>query len=153
MKIILTTLISTLFLLGCRDNTKNRTASDKGKIETRSTESNYFYGPTISTLKGKIIMRTFWGPPNFGADTSVDRKEVCPILLLDNPINMAADTTDEFNERKIGVTKIQLVTDKSVGNFIEKKVTVTGTLFGAMTGHHHTDVLLMLIDLRENANR
>lgn len=152
MKIILTTLISTLFLLSCRDNTKNRNAFDKGKIETRSKECNYFYGPTISTLKGKIIMQTFWGPPNFGADTSVDRKEVCPILLLDTPINMTADSTNEFNERKIGVTKIQLVTDKSVDNFLKKKVNATGTLFGAMTGHHHTDVLLILTDLRENAN-
>jgi hypothetical protein len=57
--------------------------------------------------------------------------------------------TDDVDVAKTGVRRIQLVLDQqgydSLRRFLGKKVTLRGTLFGAITGHHHTPVLLSVV--------
>lgn len=36
---------------------------------------------------------------------------------------------------------------ETLQKYLNKQVTVSGTLFGAQTGHHHTDILLDLITI------
>ncbi len=136
-----------LLFFGCADNKKaDKTVSNNQTLH--SVDTKYFYEPTISTLTGVIKKETFWGAPNFGEDTTVDSKEICSVLFLDGAIAISADSTDEFNAQKNNITKMQLVTAIKLDNFVGKKVTVKGQMFGAHTGHHHTDVLLKLTDIR-----
>lgn len=85
--------------------------------------------PGEVTLTGTLTYQRFWGPPNYGEDTLTDKKEIYPILKT--------DTAD-----------IQLVTDKNLRSFENKKVSATGVLFEAQTGHHHTKILLELGEIK-----
>ncbi len=90
-------------------------------------------------------MRLFYGPPNFGENPKTDSKELHRILVLDTPINVRGQTDmDRGNDRVENVQEVQLVTAKPLKEMIGKKVIVKGTLFRAHTGHHHTDVLIIV---------
>ena len=47
-----------------------------------------------------------------------------------------------FKYTKSSVEELQVLSDVDLTKQINKKVTLIGTLFGAQTGHHHTEVLL-----------
>lgn len=110
----------------------------------------YKYEPTVSVLTGKLKFESFWGPPNFGEDTTADRRETMAILYLDKPIDLAGVANDEFNIARTGVSRIQLIHERNLKNYVGKEITVKGTLFGAHSPHHRTEVLLnmMQIDAR-----
>jgi len=74
-----------------------------------------------------------------------DALEIYWLLHLKRPICVElSDPNDRFNEPKAGVIALQiLVKDyKTSRPLLNKRVKVTGTLFCAITGHHHTDVLI-----------
>lgn len=107
---------------------------------------NYGVGVTFT---GKIATRLEYGAPGFGEDPKTDAKENIFLLVLDKPIDVHVDQsrpgdvtdTNDFD----GVKEMQVVfTGKRMFSkkIIGKKVKVTGTLFQAHTGHHHTDVLI-----------
>ncbi len=95
-------------------------------------------------LTGTLIEKTFYGPPGYGEDPKHDVKEPVYILKLQRPITAVPDKQDTTNERHDNVTEVQVVNMKQLPlkSFLKKKVTVTGTLFSAITGHHHTQVLI-----------
>lgn len=115
-----------------------------GIEEEVEEEASLGYWPAVVELKGKIGVRTFFGPPNFGENPKTDSKERSRILYLDKPINVRAkDETDPVSGPSVNnVRELQLIFDGSLENLIGKKVIVKGTLLQAHTGHHHTDVLL-----------
>jgi hypothetical protein len=57
----------------------------------------------------------------------------------------------DLNPAKKGVGRIQLVLSPDAyaayKELVGKRVVVSGTLFGAITGHHHTPVLLTVLTL------
>jgi hypothetical protein len=83
----------------------------------------------VVTLTGTLTYQRFWGAPNYGEDTLTDAKEIVPVLKT--------DTAD-----------IQLVTNKNLRSLENKKVSARGKLFDAQTGHHHTNVLLDLKEIK-----
>lgn len=110
------------------------------------------YGVGV-TLTGKITTRLEYGAPGFGEDPKTDEKENIFLLVLDKPVDVHVDKTrpsdtdtDDFD----GVKEMQVVFSgkKSlVRKVLSKKITgkrvkMTGTLFQAHTGHHHTNVLI-----------
>ncbi len=115
--------------------------SDSQKIENKEWLT---YEPTIVELKGKLVVKTFFGPPNFGENPKTDTKDRSWILSLDKPINVRATSeTDPILGPSIeNVGELQLVLQIPHRKFIGKKIIVKGTLFHAHTGHHHTDVLM-----------
>ncbi len=102
------------------------------------------YWPAIVEVKGKLGVKTFFGPPNFGENPKTDAKERSWILSLDKPINVRAkDETDPISGPSVdNVRELQLVLHEPRRELIGKKVIIKGTLFHAHTGHHHTDVLM-----------
>lgn len=102
------------------------------------------YEPAVVVLEGKLIIKTYFGPPNFGEDPKTDSRERSWILSLDKPIKVRAkDETDPVTGPSVdNVRELQLVLHKPRRKMIGKKVRVKGTLFHAHTGHHHTDVLM-----------
>ena len=127
---------------------------DVDKIETTSRLSDkqieIYYEPETVSLAGKLSLETFPGPPNYDNIKTGDQPETCWILNLDEPVTVIPkpEKKDEINEPETGVRWLQLVMDykkvvpKKLGFNINKKVKVTGTLYHALTGHHHTTVLL-----------
>ncbi|HKC65176.1 MAG TPA: DUF4431 domain-containing protein [Pyrinomonadaceae bacterium] len=94
-------------------------------------------------LTGTISKKTFPGPPNYESIRRGDKPETYWILHLTKPICTAASGD---NDAEKNVTDLQLIlTEKQFAlyrNFIGKRARVTGKLSHAITGHHHTPVLM-----------
>jgi hypothetical protein len=108
------------------------------------------YWPAVVELEGKLSVKTFFGPPNFGENPKTDSKQRSRILSLDKPINVRAkDETDPTLGPSVdNVRELQLIFDESLRELIGKKVIVKGTLLHAHSGYHHTDVLLDVESIR-----
>lgn len=135
-------IIASLALAACSTNPQAEGETTETKKEN-ATE--YQYEPALSTIHGTLSSKVYWGPPGYGEDTTVDERENVYLLLLDKGINIQApqkDLSDGYNGAINNVMQLQLVNQQSLDAYLNKNVTVTGTLFGAQTGHHHTDVLL-----------
>ncbi len=105
------------------------------------------YGPSVVTLKGTLARKTFPGPPNYESIRKGDRPETYWLVELAKPICVNEDQEDkELGPAYKDIRAIQLVVEPEVYKthveLIGKYVLVTGTLFGAISGHHHTPVLL-----------
>jgi len=104
------------------------------------------YGPAVVTLTGTIAEHMEYGPPNYGDDPAHDAKERNWYLELDEPICVRAksDASPEM-EAENDVRKLQIVYSNGYpkgGGFINRHASITGTLFHAVNGHHHTQVLI-----------
>ena len=116
------------------------------------------YGPTV-TLTGTLQSRVFAGPPNFESIKRGDAKETAIILKLASPSCTKGDDPMGYDVSYSNIREMQLVIyddDKSkndeqwkiVDQRSGKRVVVTGTLFGAHSGHHRTNVLIQVSDIR-----
>ena len=110
------------------------------------------YEPTAVTLTGTLYSKVFPGPPNYESIRRGDRKEGALILKLDVPACTTGN--DVVDASFIDLREMQLVIYdddaqwKTVHRRMGKRVTVTGTLFGAHTGHHRTKVLIDVTAIR-----
>jgi len=103
------------------------------------------YDVAGAQLTGTISKKTFPGPPNYESVRRGDKPETYWILHLARPICTTAGRDDDAESN---VTGIQLILTpkqyalyrKFVGG--RARVKVTGKLSHAITGHHHTQVLL-----------
>lgn len=102
------------------------------------------FEPTVVELTGKLITKVFYGPPGYGENPKTDSKEKVAILQLTKPINVVAEKNDQFNETRNGVKEVQLINIKKIklSTYLQRKVKLTGKLTSAVTGHHHTDMLI-----------
>jgi len=124
-------------------------------ISASSTESQrrqLHYEPEGVTLTGRVVTRTFYGPPNYGENPKTDSKESQYILLLDSPIDVIATGNDPIDQTERRITRLTLVVFDFKKNPVEpligKRVRVEGTLFHAHTGHHHTKVLIIVSSIK-----
>jgi Domain of unknown function (DUF4431) len=103
------------------------------------------YAPDTVRIAGTLSRHTFYGAPGFGEDPKHDEKETGFYLDLAVPICMAPGG-DDIDVAKPGIRRIQLVLDADgyarLRPFLGKRVTLRGTVFAAVTGHHHAPVLL-----------
>ena len=96
-------------------------------------------------LTGTITKMTFPGPPNYESIRKGDTPETSWVLHLRKPICTTASTD---NDAEKSVTDLQLILTARqytiYKKFVGRKtsVTITGKLTHAMTGHHHTPVLM-----------
>ena len=118
--------------------------------QSTATSKCLTYGPAVVKLTGTLVRKTFPGPPNYESIRHGDAPETAWLLNLSRPI--CVDKSDgDFNEGKSGISAIQLVLPegyyKKYANLVEKRIIATGTLYGSITGHHHTPVLLTVQEL------
>lgn len=110
------------------------------------------YEPDVVTLTGIIKVRTVPGPPNFESVAKGDAREVIWLVQLTKPICVSAKGDAEAENN---VTDLQLVFPEGQKQYNEyrslkgRRVSITGTLFHAETGHHHTKVLLTVTNIRK----
>src|SRR5258706_7880914 len=121
------------------------------------------YEPTAVTLTGTLYSKVFAGPPNYYSIRHGDRKETAIILKLAKPVCTTGNTMG-MDGSFTGLRRMQLVIYnanesidkrwwKTVHQRMGKRVVVTGTLFGAHTGHHRTKVLIDVTAIRAARSR
>jgi len=97
------------------------------------------------SLTGTISKKSFPGPPNYESIKQGDKPETYWILHLAKPI---CTTASGDNDAENNVTDLQLIlTQKQYAlyrRFIggRTRATITGKLSHAITGHHHTPVMM-----------
>jgi hypothetical protein len=101
------------------------------------------YDVANTELAGRVSIQTFFGPPNYGESPETDAKERQAILHLNRPICTIATDDSPAEENQTDVTLVPMG-NFSLVPFDGKPVTVKGKLFHAITGHHHTDVLISI---------
>jgi hypothetical protein len=111
------------------------------------------YEPAQVTLKGKVFLKVFPGPPEYESLEKGDKPEPAWLLHLATPICVKADEKDEDNVAVDRVSDLHLVLrgkQFSELSRLRKKGTVkfTGRLFHSFNGHHHTEVLLWVTHMR-----
>lgn len=111
------------------------------------------YEPVVVTLRGKLVRKTFPGPPNYQSIHRGDTPETAWILELSTPACVNPDPVQpDLNPALDDVRSVQLVFRgevevKEQHNLWGKTVIIKGTLFGAHTGHHHADAILTIVSI------
>lgn len=139
-------LLITACILCLFNNCNNSSSKSDNQVvlqdSIKADDTIFSYEPHVYSFTGTLNYVMFYGPPGFGEDTANDAKEWDYILELDKPISILADSGNDFNDAKSNIQELQILTDTDLKQQIHQKVTLTGTLFGAQTAHHHTEVLL-----------
>jgi hypothetical protein len=112
------------------------------------------YEPKVVSLSGVMVRETYPGRPNYESVAKGDEPEIIWVLKLKKAICVTESKTDlGINSEEDGVKEIHLVLNgkqyKQYRNLLRQKVTVTGTLFHAHTGHHHKTLLLTTNEIRK----
>ncbi|HEV8588103.1 MAG TPA: DUF4431 domain-containing protein [Pyrinomonadaceae bacterium] len=119
-------------------------------VSIHGQRQQFHYEPEKVTLTGRVVLRTFFGPPDYGENPKTDTKEHNYILILDSLVDVIGTNSENETERK--VRQVTLVISDPNANqirpFLSKRVKVEGTLFHAITGHHHTRVLMTVSSIR-----
>jgi hypothetical protein len=102
------------------------------------------FEPAEVTLTGVIQTRVDPGPPNYGEDPKTDSKEEHLYLHLDRAV--CVDANPSNYEEAVPDTKLMemayFVKEPFQHEWLGKHVSVTGTLFHAITAHHWTPALI-----------
>ena len=115
------------------------------------------YGPAVVTLKGTITPKTFPGRPNFESIERGDEPEAVWILALTESTCTSEQKVDEHTiEAEANVRELQLtIGDQQLYEryqpLLGRTVNVSGTLDHAVTGHHHTPVILDVTGIEPSA--
>ena len=104
------------------------------------------YDPATVTLRGKLRRSTFAGPPNYESIKKGDAPETYWILHLTRPICVSGDEPEKnVSDIQLFLSEEQYARHKDLPG---KRVIVSGKLWHASTGHHHTSVLLNVAEIK-----
>ena len=126
----------------------------------KDKNKTYFYQPTIVELNGVMRSKVFPGRPNYYSIKEGDEAEGGWYLELAKKIDVVvknhkrSKAFDNQNEKNVKL--IQMVIDWWSPNIKKIKshfrdgipVSVKGTLFSAITGHHHTPVVFDVDEMK-----
>ena len=123
-----------------------------GSSSSVAAQSCLEYGPTV-TFSGKLSSKIVAGPPNYESIRKGDQKETVILLTLAQPFCTTGNDPAGIDVPEKGLRDLQLVITKDedwpvIRRLIGKRVTVSGTLFHAHTGHHRTKVLMTVAEVR-----
>ena len=88
------------------------------------------------TISGRLIVKQFYGPPNYGETPQIDRVETHYVLQLSETISFKQDALTAT------VGEIQLIFDNNTGLITGRHYVIDGEAFFAETGHHHTPIII-----------
>jgi hypothetical protein len=108
------------------------------------------YGPAVVKLTGKAIIEKYpLQSYNYRTgDMKVENVDF-EFLLLDKPICVKGKEGDEYSPPQTDIRKIELknvnkTQQKVFNTCLNRKIVVTGKLFGRHTRYHRGDVLIMV---------
>lgn len=103
-------------------------------------------------LQGKLQRVTFPGPPNYQSIADGDQPEVQWVIDLSTRLCVEKD---KMNDGEKGLGTVQLIFTHPETDFerykvmLGRKVEISGELFHAQTGHHHTSVLIEVKSIKQ----
>jgi hypothetical protein len=104
------------------------------------------YGPDTVSITGVLERRTYPGRPGYASIPAGDEPETGFYVRLSKTLCTIADTTAPDAPALHGVRLVQLVLDSAGYTALRprlgQRVVLRGTLFAALTGHHHSPLLL-----------
>ena len=115
----------------------------------------------LVTLKGKLILKLFPGPPEYYSIEDGDREDYCWLLQLDKTSFEIAKTTPvgepaqdlDYIMKKSNPDEISLAIEKEMIDICNqhkgKKIVCEGYLFHAHTAHHYTPILMDVRKIRK----
>lgn len=112
----------------------------------KNTFMQLHLGTETVELSGVLREEPFWGPPGYGEDTTVDKKETAYMLIPENPFDVSISGKIIARSMK----KIQLASTTPLEDLKDKFVIVSGSFYEAATGHHHTPVLMSVDKIKPN---
>jgi hypothetical protein len=121
---------------------KDNPAVTQNNTSRTPSKKELSYEPAVVELEGTLTIKTYYGPPNYGEHPKTDSKEAQWILRLNEPVDVIGDDRYPETMSVHGIRYIQLVLLGRQSELIGRKVLAKGTLFHALTAHHHTDVLM-----------
>jgi hypothetical protein len=91
-------------------------------------------------IYGSLLLKQFYGPPNYGETPEIDTIESYYVLQLYEPITFSKGLKKET------VEEIQLIFNDSIRkeSIINWGYIIEGKAFFAETGHHHTPVIIIV---------
>lgn len=106
-----------------------------------------YFKPEISALSGTIAILTLPGPPNYLSIKSGDKAETGAYLVLSEPVDVKLvpkiQMSNDEPESNISVIQLVFQNDEDWKKMENgNHVYISGTLFHAISAHHHTKVLL-----------
>jgi hypothetical protein len=119
---------------------------------TAAAQNCLSYDTDSVRLSGTISRKTFPGPPNYESIKRGDEPETYWVLHLSSPI---CTTASADNDAESGVMDLQLILTRKQYALYKKfvgrraRVTIKGKLSHAITGHHHTPVLMEVVNISQ----
>lgn len=124
-----------------------------GPTARQSTQQNCLsYDSEVVTLNGRIRTHVFPGQPNYESVAKGDAPEKVWLLQLTKPICTSATTHADAEKDVRALQLVFLQGQKQYKKYWSlkgRRVAATGTLMHAETGHHHTNVLLVVTDIKK----
>lgn len=117
------------------------------------------YVPGASIVEGQLVRRIFPGPPNYESPAQGDTEETYYFVALKRPRCVSAGNDSDGLESAVDrVEQVQLIfSDRAaydrLGPSLNHQVRCRGSLVGAISGHHHTPVLLEVSDCEPLSNK
>jgi hypothetical protein len=110
------------------------------------------FEPATSAIVGTLTRKTLPGPPNYQSIAAGDAPETYWFVTPAKPLCVRGTPGDRLNAADVtGVSSVQLILRRDEytarAGLIGRRVRVTGTLSTAITGHHHTPVVLDVVTL------
>jgi Domain of unknown function (DUF4431) len=110
------------------------------------------FEPAVTTIVGKLIRKTLAGPPNYESIKAGDAPETYWFVAPARPLCVRGIPGDDRNRADVAnVSTVQLILlhdeYKTHTRLMGHSVKATGTLSTAITGHHHTPVVLEVTKL------
>lgn len=107
---------------------------------------------TTVTLTGRLRRETHPGRPNFESVANGDAPEAGFYLILDSPVctNGYVEEADRLTVDSTSRVQLVLTGKGELARFrpsLGKRISLTGTLFSAHTGHHHAPLLLQGVEM------
>ena len=123
----------------------------QARVDTIGTCDSLTYEPDTVRLTGRLERHTYPGRPNYENIAKGDEAEIGFYIRPEVPICVSHNGTDVDEQPVAGVKLVQLVLDAQGYDRLRprlgQRITVRGTLFHSITGHHHTALLLRVIRL------
>ncbi|HEV7553187.1 MAG TPA: DUF4431 domain-containing protein [Candidatus Angelobacter sp.] len=112
-----------------------------GLGQTTASSRCLSYEPSVVTLTGTLVSKTFPGPPNYEDVRHRDKPETYWFLKLSNPVCVDEDKAQpDLNPVHKDIRTVQLAVFselyKKYKYMVGGRVVATGTLFGEHTAHH-----------------
>ena len=122
-------------------------------IYCTAKEEEYFFNKK-ATLTGTLIVKNFYGPPNYGETPKQDKIERHYVLKLDKKIDVISlgDTEgfDIDSEYGVEIIQITFTTKESIiKSFKNKKIQMTGILFPSINAQQHTPVMIEVKSIKK----